>query len=112
MKHNCPNCGAPIEEIKCPYCGTILYDFAALDVNHPTYVRIKVGEDVLTFKARLAFASISMNSCDSCGKTMFIDGEPYLTIRDCEIHASLDLDIIPDKNGVRFVEHRKDSGLK
>ena len=24
---NCPNCGAPIETEKCPYCGTTLYTF-------------------------------------------------------------------------------------
>ena len=104
MTHNCPNCGAPIEDVKCPYCGTILYDFAALDVDHPTYVRIKVGEDVLTFNARLAHASVCMDPCDI---TLFGDGKPYLIQRGCQIGVSLELDGIPDKNGVYFVEHRK-----
>lgn len=26
---NCPNCGAPIETAKCPYCGTLFIDFGA-----------------------------------------------------------------------------------
>lgn len=30
---NCPNCGAPIETEKCPYCGTIFLDFAATEPN-------------------------------------------------------------------------------
>lgn len=30
-KTNCPNCGAPISSIECPYCGTVFYDFATID---------------------------------------------------------------------------------
>lgn len=27
---NCPNCGAPIETVKCPYCGTPFLDSGAI----------------------------------------------------------------------------------
>lgn len=34
-RHNCPNCGAPIESVQCPYCGTMFYDFAVMDTASP-----------------------------------------------------------------------------
>lgn len=40
--YNCPNCGAPIESEKCAYCGTVILDFAALQVGAPTYAKIKL----------------------------------------------------------------------
>ena len=49
---NCPNCGAPIESAKCPYCGTLIIDFANIDIDTPTYLRVRLGNDQLaTFKA-------------------------------------------------------------
>ena len=50
MKHtyNCPNCGAPIEAEKCPYCGTVLLDFAAIQIGAPTYAKFKLGDTYIT----------------------------------------------------------------
>lgn len=50
-RYNCPNCGAPIESTRCPYCGTVFYDFATINVDEPTYIRLKVNDRVLIFKA-------------------------------------------------------------
>lgn len=46
MKHtyNCPNCGAAIVAEKCPYCGTVLLDFAAMQIGAPTYAKFKLGD--------------------------------------------------------------------
>ena len=33
-RNTCPNCGAPFEESnKCPFCGTIYYDFSCIRVG-------------------------------------------------------------------------------
>jgi hypothetical protein len=50
-RYNCPNCGAPIESTRCPYCGTVFYDFATVNVGEPTYIRLKASDRILTFKA-------------------------------------------------------------
>lgn len=51
-KMNCPHCGAPIESPKCPYCGTLIVDFANIDINIPTYLRVKTPNGGLCwFKA-------------------------------------------------------------
>ena len=42
---NCPNCGAPIETEKCPYCGTMFLDFAAMVDVYDTF-----GSRLLTLR--------------------------------------------------------------
>ena len=51
-KMNCPNCGAPIESPRCPYCGTLIIDFANIELNAFTYLRVKTPDGELCwFKA-------------------------------------------------------------
>lgn len=51
-KANCPHCGAPIESMRCPYCGTLFLDFVNMDVDEPTYLRVKAPSgQLLLFKA-------------------------------------------------------------
>lgn len=38
---NCPNCGAPIESHKCQYCGTVIFDFASIEVGKPIWISVK-----------------------------------------------------------------------
>ncbi len=38
---NCPNCGAPIQDDICPYCGSVFLDWAAFDIQKPTFVKVK-----------------------------------------------------------------------
>lgn len=47
---NCPNCGAPIESEKCPYCHTTILDFAALQIGEPTYVKFKIGDTYILMR--------------------------------------------------------------
>lgn len=51
-RYNCPNCGAPIESTRCPYCGTV-------NVGEPTYIRLKVSDRILIFKAFVRDARIT-----------------------------------------------------
>ena len=41
--YNCPNCGAEMSGEKCPYCGTVLYDFGNIDLERPQYIKIRHG---------------------------------------------------------------------
>lgn len=38
---NCPNCGAPIQDDICHYCGSVFLDWASIDMCKPTFVKIK-----------------------------------------------------------------------
>lgn len=43
---NCPNCGAvyTLEDVKCPYCGTLYYDLSAIDFtkNEPVFLKFRI----------------------------------------------------------------------
>ena len=47
---NCPNCGAPISNEKCPYCGTVFYDFTVIDTKNPCYIKIKDENHIIMMK--------------------------------------------------------------
>lgn len=55
---NCPNCGAPITSTECPYCGSVFYDFATLDTEKPTYIRMKFHDKIITTRAIMTSATI------------------------------------------------------
>ena len=86
---NCPNCGAPITDVTCPYCGTVFYDFATIRDDKPTYIRIKFNDDYLVFRAKMNTATINLPS--------YFDESP-----DVDINFI----IFPDDKGV-FLEKRK-----
>lgn len=44
---NYPNCGAGISGEKCPYCGTVFYDFASFNLDRPQYVKIRYGGKIV-----------------------------------------------------------------
>lgn len=50
---NCPNCGAPIETEKCPYCGTIFLDIAAMDADQPFYMKVKKAGKIYILKVKM-----------------------------------------------------------
>ena len=88
---NCPNCGAPIRGCECEYCGTMFYDFATLDQNKPTYVRVKVNNKLFTFNARLT--TLSLTSKDS--EVGYFDNYPVLFMNPMEYKINLDMDLVP-----------------
>lgn len=45
--NNCPNCGAAITDEKCPYCGTTIFDFSAIDIDKPCFIKFKHGNTIM-----------------------------------------------------------------
>ena len=76
---NCPNCGAPIAAEKCPYCGAVFLDFAAIQVGAPSFVKFKIGDAyVLT---RLVVTALDIQqTCES--KTFHDDIGVLFSIRE------------------------------
>ena len=62
---NCPNCGAPINpySVKCEYCGTICFDFTAIDLesDKPVFVKIRTHMGTITSLAIPNLETISMD---------------------------------------------------
>ena len=61
---NCPNCGAPIETEKCPYCGTMFLDFAAMDADQPFYMKIKQDGQIYILKAKMTSMELKTEYSD------------------------------------------------
>ena len=80
---NCPNCGAPIENEKCPYCGTLFIDFAAMDADKPFFMKIKHNGEILVVRVRLN--SLSMYSEPI---SLYADG-----ILQCQLQGQTEIDM-------------------
>lgn len=93
---NCPNCGAPIRDTECPYCGTLFYDFASIDLEKAAYIRVKRGDELITAKAQCTNCRIDL---DSQYVSYYADNEVYRV--ECEPSMTVDLsfDVLVD-NGV------------
>ena len=61
---NCPNCGAPIETDKCPYCGTMFLDFAAMDADQPFYMKIKQDGKIYILKVKMSSMELRIEPND------------------------------------------------
>ena len=62
-KLNCPNCGHPIDDVICSYCGTVFYDFANIELNGSSYIRLKVFDTLQVFKVRLNTIRTNYDAC-------------------------------------------------
>jgi len=85
-RHNCPNCGAPIESTQCPYCGTVFYDFTVMDSETPTYIRMNWYGHQMVFRALMRSAEINMHS----GGMFSPD----------DIDVDIEFTVLPDDDGV------------
>lgn len=57
---NCPNCGAPIVDGKCDYCGAVFLDFANINVGDLTYLNIKIDGKIFFIKVRCNSVTLEM----------------------------------------------------
>ena len=62
-KLNCPNCGHPIDDVICSYCGTVFYDFANIELNGSSYIRLKLFDTLQVFKVRLNTIRTNYDAC-------------------------------------------------
>jgi C4-type Zn-finger protein len=87
-KLNCPNCGAPITSIECPYCGSVFYDLVTLDSTKPTYIRMVWNDQIIMSRVVLRSTTVNISYYD-------------LPSIDIELMA------VPDDDGVTIRQERK-----
>lgn len=96
-KHNCPNCGAPIESTQCPYCGTVFYDFTTLDSDNPTYIRMNWHENQIVFRAIMRSAEIEVHDDPI---PYYVDNRIEMIQRHTEATANIEFMILEDDDGI------------
>lgn len=95
---NCPNCGAPIVSEQCPYCGTLFYDFSAIEIGKPCFLKIKWGDNVMLVKAVARNIDVNISS-DT------IDAYSVFGERICTFTTNQNMDLFMDFNCVLFNDH-------
>ena len=101
-KLNCPNCGAPIRGVECEYCGTMFYDFASIDLDRPTYMRVKGPHGLAIFRAQVRDWSFEAG----CDQTFFYADDTVYTAYSPSYSCRLEFDILPDDKG-KMLEVRR-----
>jgi hypothetical protein len=107
---NCPNCGAPIENHKCPYCGTIFYDFAEFEVGKTAYIRLNVNGNLNVFRAVLTDFEVIQDT----DTYMYFDNTPVAYYKNPETRLAMNLILMPDDKGVimeRYVSMEQEGKL-
>lgn len=89
---NCPNCGAPITAEKCAYCGTVILDFAAIQVGAPSYVKFKLGDTYIC--TRLVVTALEVEPV--CETATYTDGLGVNTGWGCDFHMDAHAVCTPD----------------
>lgn len=102
-RYNCQNCGAPIESAQCPYCGTMLYDFVAMDSDKPAYIRINLHGRVITFSAVVNSADLEYEQEYDFGW-----GEEGIIYGTAPPRLTVQFNIVPDSNKTMYIcENRR-----
>ena len=99
---NCPNCGAPRENLKCDYCGTWYFDFTSFfEDGKPCYIKYKTDLGVLT-----ALVQPQLRTIDITEEILNIIGRESVHIMDIPKYRSCDLEVtfhaIADQNNTLF----------
>lgn len=95
IKDNCPHCGAAITTEKCPYCGTLFYDFAAIDTEKPFYIKIKQGNKI--YRAKVVLNDIDVRTSGN-QEVCYSDDCPVLTLVTSHTTITTTFSVVPDKN--------------
>lgn len=98
-EYNCPNCGAPISSEKCPYCGTVFYDFTCINMAEPTYIKIRHHGEIIMCKAYLTSAEFKIEPIFS--RVPMVGGNDLKVKIQETARISLEFDVLQE-NGILF----------
>lgn len=92
---NCPNCGAPISGDSCQYCGTVIWDFATIELRKPQWIKVKRDGMIILVRTMIDNVSthISSSANGFYADSTLIYTEPSM---DIDVH----LTIVPDEDGI------------
>lgn len=99
MREVCPSCGAAITEEKCPYCGIMFYDFSAIDMDEPFFMKVKIRNKIHNLKVRAT--SIDVNYPINESVCYADNSEVY---RQSVVFPELTLNcVVLSENGIRDI---------
>lgn len=87
----CPQCGAPIENEKCPYCGAIFYDFACVDTKRPFFLKIKHEDQIHIYKVKMSECAVDYKTNDTY---LWSDNTIYDVISSPDIDINMNFHVV------------------
>lgn len=94
---NCPNCGAPLGGIKCPFCGTYMYNVADLSAEKPTFIRLNLGGHWVMLRVLVTEFDLHNNSEPM---SFYADDVAIETVTAPEWTLHMDMHVVPDEYGI------------
>lgn len=96
---NCPNCGAPIDSDKCPYCGTRLINIADLEIGEKIWLIFKDRDRGVLSGVRIMVNHISVIENQDY-PTFYADNETYCFVNpNLDVSVSIDGTCAPNEKG-------------
>lgn len=87
----CPQCGAPIIEEKCSYCGVLFYDFACIDTNKPFFMKIKHDDNIYIYKVKMDQVQVT---CQNDETRLYSDDIVYSVIPSQHVDINLNFHMV------------------
>ena len=104
-KINCPNCGSPIQDDQCRFCGSVFLDWSIIDFDKPFFLKFRRNDKVYRAKCRMREFSFSYPSQSA---SLYYDGEPQLIMRSEPPVIDISLSVVPvDKTYMLLIEEDK-----
>ena len=95
---NCPNCGAPITQEKCPYCGTMFWDFSSIDPDRENRIKLKLKNKVVWLTVKIREISIRDDSEPTC---YWADNIPLKVYHEPDYRIVAEFEVVKD-NGILY----------
>jgi len=90
---NCPNCGAPIDSDKCPYCGTRLVNIADLEIGEPIWLIFNDHGNVPRgVRVRINHVSTVIKHEMGDYDAFYMDNEPLYVYRHYDPTISIEIE--------------------
>ena len=100
-KYNCPNCNAPIEGVKCAYCGTYFWNIADIDTKKPTYIRVPLGGNQCMFN--VLATNISLEDLSE-HVSFYADATLYDLHVNPDYRLTIEMRVVPDDMGIYAIK--------
>ena len=101
-KINCPNCGSPIQDDQCRFCGSVFLDWSIIDFDKPFFLKFRRNGKVYRAKCRMREFSFSH---PSQAASLYYDGEPTFIMRSEPPVIDISLCVEPvDKTYMLLIE--------
>ena len=104
----CPNCGAPIDGLKCKYCGCIHWNIADISDKDFKYIRLPIGADKMgLFHVKATGYNLEFNDLDNIN-VIYSNNVSYAVNSMPTYTLHIDMIVEPNEEGISYMLKEKE----